>query len=341
MESKFGLRTKTSEHHWQQCEIKNLKVTKPLIICLSGNGTKTELEANGFCKLVENLIGDESQKIDLLGVSYGVKDEQHSKRGELSSKDVELLVDNILIPLCKDKKTGNILPMECCCKNLSLITFFTFCHGSLEVKNILEKFDERLKIMGLSKQDISNLIQSLFEINYAKETDDVSCPQISVSSMCDILGGVFGYWYFGDEDYDGKFKDRYAIVCDKPGQFCKKDWVRPESKRYGAITVMASSILNNSDNSDDDIFASIQSTEHNIGHFKSNENGLTPSLNENGKVLRNAMSISLQKRVENSLLNLNSQSYIPFYLQELNLYLENNLSQTNRIDNSVEQELCI
>ena len=69
MESKFGLRTKTSENHWQQCEIKNLKISKPLIICLSGNGTKTELEANGFCKLAESLLGDKSQEVDLLGVA--------------------------------------------------------------------------------------------------------------------------------------------------------------------------------------------------------------------------------------------------------------------------------
>ena len=242
MESKFGLRTKTSENHWQQCEIKNLKISKPLIICLSGNGTKTELEANGFCKLAESLLGDKSQEVDLLGVAYGVKDEQQSKRGELSSKDVELLVDNILIPLCKNEKNGELLSIEDCCRNLSLITFFTFCHGNKEVKNILEKFNERLEDKGLSKQDISILTQSLFEINYAKETDCVPCPQISVASAQDTIGNVFGYWYFGDDDYDDKLKDHYAIVCDKPGQYCKKDWVRPESRCYASITVIAGSI---------------------------------------------------------------------------------------------------
>ena len=85
----------------------------------------------------------------------------------------------------------------------------------------------------------------------------------------------------------------------------------------------------------------MQSEEHNIGYFKNDESGLTSNLNEEGKVLRNAMSVSLQKRVENSIINLNSKGFVPFYVKQLNADLENSLPQVNRIDNSVEQEFCI
>ena len=48
------------------------------------------------------------------------------------------------------------------------------------------------------------------------------------------------------------------------------------------------------------------------------------------------MSISLQKRVENSILNMNKKIYKQFNLQELYSNFENNLPQFNRIDNSIE-----
>ena len=36
--------------HWEQLDLSNYKITKPIVICLSGNGTINEKEANGFCK---------------------------------------------------------------------------------------------------------------------------------------------------------------------------------------------------------------------------------------------------------------------------------------------------
>jgi hypothetical protein len=331
MESRFGLRNKASVNHWQPCDIKELKVTKPMIICLSGNATRTELDANGFCKLVENLLGDKSQEVDLFGVAYGYYD----RRVKLSSEEVELLVDNILMPLCKDKKTGDLLSVEECCKNLSLITFFTFCYGNFEASKIVIKFNEKLKGQGLSKEDRSTLTKSLFEINYAKETDIILCPQIVIASAQDQIGNIFSFQFFCDYDYDEKFKDHYAIVYDEPGQFCKKCWDNTELRRYESITVIANSILKGK--SDRDSF-SLQSEDHNIRYFEKDENGFNPQLNEEGKALRSAMQISLQKRIENSILNQNSKSYTQFNLQELNSFLENNLPKENRISSPVEKD---
>lgn len=337
MESKFGLRDYASESHWRPCEIKAFKPSKPLIICLSGNGTRTELEANGFCKLAESLIGDKSTSCDLLGVAYGGEYKESSKPGNLLDSEIEQLVDYILIPLCKDEKTGNMLPIDDCCKNLSLITFFTFCHGSKEVKNILEKFNEKMNIEGLSKQEINLLTKSMLEITYGKEISDVSCPQIDIMSAADSRGLAFNYWYFGDSDYELK-KDRYVMVCDMPGQYCGKDFIFPDTRSYGAITLVAGSILNENIKNDD---GALQSIEHNIGYFKCDKNGHTPYLSREGGVLRNAMSISLCERVENSILNQKSQNYIPFYLKQLNSRLEEDLPKFNRMDKTVKQELSV
>jgi len=333
MGSRFGLRDKLSENHWKLCKMENLRVSKPLIICLSGNGTKTEEEANGFCKLAEDFIGDKLIKdVELLGVAYG----EQNRRGELSNEDVELIVDNVLIKLCKDEKTEEFLSLEKCCKNLSLVTFFTFCHGSTEVSRILEKFKERLNDKKIPKQDISTLTKALLEVSYAKENNGVPCPQISVASAQDSAGLCFGYWYFG-ADCEDKLENHYAITCDKPGQYCKKDFPRPEERQYNSITIVADSILKYNN---DSVSFSIQSEDHNIGYLKRDKNGMFhPRLNELGKVLICAMSQSLQERVKNSILNQNNENYTRFNLSDLNSYLELNLPQTNRIDNQIEDTM--
>lgn len=327
MNSRFGLRKKDCENHWQSCSLDNFKLTKPLIVCLCGDSTGTELEANGLCKMVESLLEDKSQEVDLLGVAYGEK--RGTKSYQLSTQDIELFVDNILMPLCKNKETDEILPVLEGCKNLSLITFFTFCHGSTEVYNIMDKFNERLLEKGVSEQDIKVLKKSLFEVNYARECENIACPQVFLTSTGDAFGNVFNFWYFGgDDDYYLK-SDQYAIVCDKPGQFCGKYWIRPENKPFGSISIVAGSILKGESKEN---LGDVVNEEHNIGFFKEVKNGLHPRLSEEGKVLRRAMAISLKRRVENSVLNQNSNEYKQFHLQQLNYHLEENLPKHNRVD---------
>ena len=70
---------KVEGSHWEQLDLSSYKMTKPIVICLSGNATINEREANGFCKTAENLMGlklssDNPEEIyeyaDLIGVSY-------------------------------------------------------------------------------------------------------------------------------------------------------------------------------------------------------------------------------------------------------------------------------
>ncbi len=326
MESKFGYRNLQAENHWKACDIETIKVTKPIIVCLSGSGTINENDANGFCKVAEDFLGEKASDVDFFGIAYA--HEEGSIRGELSNKDIDLLVDNILIPLCKDD--DNILSVEECCKNLSLVTFFTFCHGNIEVSKILKHFNSKMQNVGLSQDQIKEIDQSLFEINYAKESGLVSCPQINTSSAADTIGSLFDYWYFDGHGED-KLKGRYAMICDNPGQFCGKDWPRPDEKQFGAITIIADSILKNK--TDNDLY-SFQSKEHSIGNFEDED-----KLSDEGIVLKQSLSYALQRRVENSILNQNNTNYTRFYLQNLYSDLIAELPRTNRInDNDIEDK---
>ena len=45
------------EHHWEEVDIKNFKLTKPLVLVLGGSGTVSNEESNGNLKVVESLLG--------------------------------------------------------------------------------------------------------------------------------------------------------------------------------------------------------------------------------------------------------------------------------------------
>ena len=53
----FGKRDTSKPNHWQKLKFFKHKITKPTIICLGGNTTKFEEDANAMCKLASNLIG--------------------------------------------------------------------------------------------------------------------------------------------------------------------------------------------------------------------------------------------------------------------------------------------
>lgn len=332
MKSEFGLRKQDSKHHWQKCDLEKFEVRKPLVICLSGDATDTAADANGLCKLAESLLGDKAQNVDLMGAVYGDKSSCHRK---FFDEDIEGIVDNILMPLCRDKKTNDVLSAHDCCKNLSLVTFFTYCHGSTEVEKIMQNFSERLAEIGFSEEKIMSLLQSTIEISYASEINSMMCPRVLVGSKKDTMGSLFDYWYFDDFEGDyaeEKMKNSYAMICDKPGEYCGKTWPRPD-RNFGSITIIADTILK--DNNDINLDTN-NSEDHSIGFFSETMGGLNPRLNEQGKVLRQAMAKSLGYRVENSLENLKSDFYSKFYLEELYTNLENELPQERRIDNSRE-----
>ena len=100
---------------------------------------------------------------------------------------------------------------------------------------------------------------------------------------------------------------------------------------------MAHSILNGKSNVDSE---GVVSMEHNIGYFKEINGALNSCLNEEGKVLRDAMLTSLKRRIENSQLNQTQNKYVQFRLQELLSHLDKTLPIKNRCGD-LEKGICL
>lgn len=329
MKSIFGIRDVNAKNHCRRVGIEDIVCSKPIVFCFSGSGTITEKEANGFCKLAESCLGDKfSSNIDFIGVSYGHKD--GFKCGNINNKEKDIFVNQILLNLCKNYNDN--LSVEQCCKNLSRITFFTFCQGPLDVIEIIKTFSDKLQQNGFSKEDIKVMVKSLFELSYGG-SKVVACPKVALGSMQDVGGNVFAYYYLGNDAEADDFKGR-ALVYDKIGQFCGKPF--PQPRDYESITIMVDSILNKEyrdmqDKKNDENMKIFVSEDHNIGYFKKDINGdLLDCVNSQGKYLSMVMEVSLQQRIMNSLENIKKDNYEQFSLQQLYKSIES-IENSNKL----------
>ena len=117
--------------------------------------------------------------------------------------------------------------------------------------------------------------------------------------------------------------DKVMAVYDKPGELAQKPI--PYYNRDGEqVTFISGSILHNRR---EEATNEQQDQEHNVGYFKANEDGsLNPNLSEQGRVLRKAMAMSLDARLENSIENSQSDHYKPFELKTLCAKVTQNLN---------------
>lgn len=277
--------------HWEQLDLSSYKMTKPIVICLSGNATINEREANGFCKTAENLMGlklssknpeEIYEYADLIGVSYSNR--EGSETGKLTNEDIESLVTNILMPLCVDE-SGQRLPIEEACKNVSTVTFFSFCHGAIETFNICREFNIKLiKELGLDGDETDLILQSMMEISYSPRTISCLTPRVSAYSAKDTKNAVFL------QDYDFNNQD----IVFKTIQQNHKQRVF-----FDSIDIYASKL---SDYSRD---------EHGVNIIRRDENWQSMEESKNADCVSQMMGYALARSVANSINNFNSTTYIP------------------------------
>ena len=267
--SKFGKRDLMGKDHWHTLDIDEYRIVQPTIICLGGNGTtddtpetqvgdkhRTGLQkANAFCKLLESLVGlkmagknisSTYRDVEVLGFSYG-KDRISDRTGNFSIGYVRKIVNNLLMPLFMDEKHELLPPIESA-RNLSLVTFFTHCHGSRELDRIMKMLHDELVYKGYSSDTVQEIFSYTMNVAYCPLPDETWIPTIRVESMTDSLNvGLSGLY----RDYYGKKLNGIDVRYDKPNFSRGKklpDWMNhPYADR---VTIYTSRMVNTKENSD-------------------------------------------------------------------------------------------
>ena len=164
----WGKRNLDKATHWQRLNLEKYSPNKPVVVCISGNGTISDESANGICKVVENYllllfkksgVNKVYDNVDIMSAVYPV--DGNNERGKFSKEDIDHFVDNFLIKLLQDDN-DELVPLNEACRRLSQVTFFTFCRGHVEVDKIMRALYKELKVLGYSQQERDVLLQTVF-----------------------------------------------------------------------------------------------------------------------------------------------------------------------------------
>lgn len=308
----MGKRNLAKEKHWENLFVENYGITKPTIICLGGNATIDTFEANGFCKLVENMLGlikrgsteNISDRVDLLGFGYARKNSS-DEVGELPNDFVENFVDSVMIPLFSEN--GERLSLDEAKRNMSKISFFTYCHGQVEANKIIETLDLRLADLGYNEGEINDINSATVNVSFAPLDDRANyMPTLRVLSIRDERVGKDVSQVLSQQELASL--DGVIVRTDDAG----KIYGTPrEHAISGSINVISSQLLNAINRIIDEHLASILSrdNEWHIREFANSEGDLVVS--SNADCISQIMSYVLGLAIENGEKNMYSESYIP------------------------------
>lgn len=298
--SRIGRRSLTASNHWQELSLsKKYKIEKPTVFCFSGSGDVSNMSANGFCKLVENMLTlsfgnpkNVEKEVDLIGVAYGVTDRELCI-GNMEDYELIYFIQNYMLPLCLNDDGTKRLPLAKACKNMAKVSFFGFCHGCEEIQTILSAMEKLLPGYGYEKDEIEKILGSTFCVSYAPETDNRHCPGVSVFSMFDPHN--FGSVVDNFEDYEkmiGEDVDGLLLDIDRSGyEFGRKIKYGPERFEFNNIKIMSSKLLNEHEPKD----------EHPINILSRNANwDMRFYKDKNADCVSQMMSFAICEAVENS-----------------------------------------
>lgn len=222
-QSQFIRRNPKCEYNCEKINLREYNVPKDkvVLLCLSGSASNNIEEANGFCKMAENLIGIKDGEegtfatrddVEVLGVAYG--QDHRFASPKLSDDDVNLIIKRFLLPRFLDKD-GNLLPKEEASRNLSQIVFFTYCHGAVETAIIMQSLYYKLKILGMQDKDIMEVYSNTRQVTFAPNTPADYIPSVRLESAQDIQSK---YFHDGFESfYYRPLKAGIEVIYDEPG----------------------------------------------------------------------------------------------------------------------------
>lgn len=257
----FMLRDLNKQNHCNN-NIENFQITKPIIICLGGNGTTTPKDANSQASRNERLLGlkpnDNNsfatyQNIDIISIYYG-KNKESDQVGSLSTEESESLINQLFIPLFIDKNTNKRLSLETACENFSQVIFSSFCYGAECVNDLMYDLEVKLLKLGYNQEEIFQIFSHSFHLSYSPFKQDEFLPFVQLNSFQDEFAKTFEMDKYFEHKFGYKL-DGIKITYDKKHayRYMIDRFLKPNQKE---IRVYTSKLVN---------------TENNIGKYTINE----------------------------------------------------------------------
>lgn len=158
----YGRRNLDAEHHWEDIDLENYQVSKPVVLMLGGDGTKNNKKANGYLKTAEKILGVFKDDVDIVGVSYN----DALRSSQTQFVQTYSLVENLFIPLVS--ADGEKLSTEQACKNMRNISILAHCCGDFKISECIENIlEDRLSELGYNDEDRDKILSQIFMVSFA------------------------------------------------------------------------------------------------------------------------------------------------------------------------------
>lgn len=334
-----------SDVHWQRLDLDEYEPNKPIIVALSGNGTKTEQLANGFCKRVEKMLelllkdksvdGDIKAEdyVDIVGCCYG-KDNKYlycpndegfrelypdiNKYAEdfpeamdmgnvnntFSNGEAKQFAENVLLSKCLNKD-GKRLSIDECQRNLSQVTFFTYCYGDVALNSIMDNFEMALLKVGFDRGEVDKIRDSMSHVSFARKEYSRKIPTTFFYAVNDFDIGSINYLRKSMLENNCQIKTNLCKAGEKAfGQTYAEERFGNETTSE-CLEFAYMGIEDKEDFSDHD-------ADHYIANMDRDDNW--DIINKKKGIynpISQMMSWALCRAVENGLQNSKSTKYIP------------------------------
>lgn len=245
-------------------DINVLNNSKPIVVVFPGNGSVETIFANGYLTIIKNMIGLESA--DLYGVSYGHK--ANDILGQLTIREYKEFYNNIIKPLCFDKKDKPYNPDEIA-KNCRKVIFFSHCAGETAVNTLVNMAAHQLKRSGFTDEQTKMALKTLAHISYTPYMEN-NTHYGSRVQFCSLDDKIIGK----------KLRAKYGI--------------NPKDEPYLGVAkiLQDDNVLTVLSNSFGNVFYMNKVDDHNISTIELNENGLHELHRHSGRAMTISHSVA-------------------------------------------------
>lgn len=162
----LGVRDYNTENHWRACDENFSLLDKKTILILPGSGTNSKKQANGMCKIAEDMLPDDQKdKWQICSMHY-----EDSRIFHIPTviRATELL-DNYFAPLFSTQdKEGNLHKIDAkkAAENMRNIIIFTHCYGGYIEKEIERKMSELMLDIGYTDKERDDIMKQMFVVQH-------------------------------------------------------------------------------------------------------------------------------------------------------------------------------
>ena len=182
-----------AEHQWEILPLDNLEFTKPTVICLSGNGATTHKHARRLTEQVAAYLdllfktpksNQMLAQVDVMGIKYAIS--SLTGTGFIDETALDQITTAMLALLVD--QDGNRLDLTTAQKNMSRLTFFTYCAGNQELQALITQLNKKMAMAGYDYKEIKAINHAALEVCFAPLSYPMNrIPSVRVFSLQDSM----------------------------------------------------------------------------------------------------------------------------------------------------------